>query len=142
MSIRDRILARPDLAELRAARDLDGLAAALNAEGIKDKQKRFITARAVMAECPGGVAILVALDGARSHPAVGSAVGWALTFLGQETGLDIGDPFTQGMVGTLVTLGILTSAQGDALKAMAQQPVLVSRDQVCHAVFNDDGTEK
>jgi hypothetical protein len=138
MSIRDRILARTDLADLRAARDLDKLAAALNAEGLLAPQQRFITARAVMAACPGGVEILDALENASSN----RAVAWALKFLGQEAGLDIGDPFTQGMVGELVRLTVLTATQGNALKAMAMQPVVVTRDQVKNAMFNDDGTEK
>ena len=142
MDIRTRILARPDLADLRAARDLDGLAARLNAEGLTAPHQRFITARAVMAGCPGGVAILSALDQARAHPLVGSAVSWALTFLSQEAGLDIGDPYTQGMVDSLVTLKILTDEQGAALKSMALQPVVATREQVNAAMYNDDGTEK
>ena len=142
MDIRTRILARPDLADLRAARDLDGLAAALNAEGLMAPHQRFITARAVMAGCPGGLVILAVLDHARMHAVVGPAVTWALTFLSQEAGLDIGDPFTQGMVDSLVTLKILTDEQGAALKAMALQPVVVTREQVKAAMFNDDGTEK
>lgn len=142
MDVRTRILARPELADLRAARDLDGLAAALNAEGLKAPHQRFITARAVMAGCPGGLGILAALDQARAHPAVGPAVTWALTFLSQEAGLDIGDPFTQGMVDNLVALELLTDGQGAALKAMAQQPVMVTRAQVNEAMFNPDGTEK
>lgn len=142
MGLRDRIIARADLVDLRAARDLDGLAAALNAEGLKAPHQRFITARAVMAGCPGGLAILAALDQARVHPAVGPAVTWALTFLSQEAGLDIGDPFTQGMVDSLVALGLLTGEQGAALKAMALQPVVVGRLEVESALFNPDGTEK
>ena len=142
MDIRARILARPDLADLRAARDLDKLAAALNAEGLMAPQQRFITARAVMAECPGGVGILVALEGAKAHPAVGQAVTWALTFLGQSAGLDIGDTYTQGMVDTLATLGVLTKLQAEALKSMALQPVTVHRLEVEAAMYNPDGTEK
>lgn len=142
MTLRDRIIARADLADLRAARDLDGLAAALNAEGLKAPHQRFITARAVMAGCPGGLAILGALDLARTHSVAGPAVTWALTFLSQEAGLDIGDPFTQGMVDNLVALELLTDGQGAALKVMALQPVMVTREQVNEAMFNPDGTEK
>jgi len=142
MDIRTRILARGDLAELRAARDLDGLAAALNAEGLQAPRQRFITARAVMASCPGGLPILAALDGAREHPVVGKAVAWALTFLGQEAGLDIGDPFTQEMVDHLVAFEILTDEQGAALKAMALQPVVVTRLDVEAAFYSPDGTER
>ena len=142
MDLRSRILARADLDELRAARDLDKLAAALNAEGLKAPRQRFITARAVMASCAGGLSILAALDGAREHSVVGKAVVWALTFLGQEAGLDIGDPFTQEMVDHLVAFEILTEEQGDALKTMALQPVVVSRLDVEAALYNPDGTER
>lgn len=142
MDIRARILARGDLNALRAARDLDALAAALNAEGLMAPRQRFITARAVMAGCLGGLAILAALDEARTHSVVGKAVSWALTFLGQEAGLDIGDPFTQQMVDNLVALEVLTDEQGAALKAMALHPVIVDRLEVEAALYNPDGTEK
>jgi len=142
MDIRTRILARDDLAGLRAARDLDKLADALNAEGVMAPQKRFITARAVMAACPGGIGILAALEGAREHSVIGKAVSWALTFLGQEAGLDIGDPFTQEMIDHAATFEILTEEESAALKALALQPVVVTRDQVNAAMFNPDGSEK
>jgi hypothetical protein len=138
MDIRTRILARSDLDGLRAERELDKLAAALNAEGLMAPQKRFITARAVMAACPDGIAVLDALENASAN----RAVAWALKFLGQEAGLDIGDPFTQGMVDHLVRTSVLTAAQGETLKAMALQPVVVTREQVNAAMFNDDSTEK
>lgn len=138
MSIRARILARTDLDAARAARNLDVLAAALNAENVKSVQQRFVTARAIMAECAGGVAILSALKANSADP----AISWALQFLGQEAGLDVGDPFTQGMVDQLVTGAVLTAAQGSALKAMAMQPLIVTREQVNAAMYNDNGTEK
>lgn len=137
MNIRDRILARPDLDEMRAKRDITGLAAALNAEGLQARQQRFVTARAVMANCADGVAILQALEGATSNP----AVAWAVRFLGQEAGLDIGDPYTQAMIDKLVNT-VLTPAQADALKALALQPVVVTQEQVARDMYNPDGTEK
>lgn len=138
MSIRDRVHARRDLDDYRAARDLDALTAALNAENLKALQQRFITARAVMAACPDGVAILGALQAASADP----AVGWALKFLGQEAGLDIGDPFTQSMVDQLVAGSVLTAQQGATLKAMALKPVIVDRLEVEAALYNRDTTEK
>lgn len=136
MSIRARILARTDLDAARAARNLDVLAAALNAENVKSIQPRFVTARAIMAEC--GVAILTALKANSADP----AISWALQFLGQEAGLDVGDPFTQGMIDQIVAGAVLTAAQGSALKAMAMQPLIVTRDEVNAAMYNDNGTEK
>lgn len=138
-SIRDRILARPDLAEAYAARDLDALTDGLNSQPELDVRPRFITARAVMAACADGVAILDALSTSAQQ---NSAVAWAMKFLGQDAGLDIGDPYTQGMVDKLVVLGVLSSAQGEQVKALAMQPVLLSRQDVEAAMFNPDGTEK
>jgi len=138
MDIRTRILARRDLDELRASRDIDALAMALNAEGLMAPQQRFVTARAVMATCTAGLEILDALEAAASN----RAVAWALKFLSQEAGLDIGDPYTLRTVDQLVVALVLTQEQGDALKAMALRPVVVTRDQVNAVMFNDDGTEK
>lgn len=138
MSIRERIIVRPDLAVLRSQRDCARLALALNAEGLSAPQQRFVTARGIMSGCADGVAILTALEAAQAN----KAVKWALTFLGQESGLDVGDPFTQGMIGQLVTAGVLTAAQGDQLKALALAPVVVTAQQVSDAMYNPDGTEK
>jgi hypothetical protein len=65
-----------------------------------------------------------------------------MRFLGQEAGLDIGDPYTQRMVDQLVAGEVLTEAQGQTLKALALQPVIVTQEQVATAVYNPDGTEK
>lgn len=139
MTIRDRILARPDLDALRAARDLGALAAALNAEALTAPQERYVTARTVLAECQDGPAILDALEAAQTTV---SAVKWAVTFLSQNSGLDIGNPVTLGMVDQLVTNSLLSAAQGQQLHALAMQPVLVTAAQVADAMYNLDGTEK
>lgn len=138
MGIRERILARPDLNELREAKEITGLAAALNAEGLKAPQQRFVTARAIMASCEGGMEILVALEGAAANP----AVAWAVRFLGQEAGLDIGDPYTQHMIDKVVADKVLTAAQGAALKAMALQPVVVTQEQVALEMYYPNGQER
>lgn len=139
MNIRDLILARPELGDMHAARDLDGLAAALNAQPAQELQPRFVTARTVLAECADGSAILDALTAAAEHV---SAVKWALNFLGKDSGLDVGNPATQGMIDQLVGAGALTADQAAELKSLAVQPVLVTRDQVNGAMYNPDGTEK
>lgn len=138
-SIRDRILARQDLADARAARDLDALAAGLNAQPESVVQSRFVTARAVMAGCADGIAILDALNDAAVQ---NSAVAWAVKFLGQEAGLDVGDPYTQSMIDELVKQNVLSQVQAEQLKALALRPVLVTRADVEAAMFNPDGTEK
>jgi hypothetical protein len=139
-TIRDRILARAELDVLRAARDITALAAALNAEvpPVMVAKQNFITARAVMAFCVDGVAILTALQSAAANP----AVGWALQFLGQEAGLDIGDPYTQAMVTQLAAAGVLSADQAEQLKALSLVPVVVTQEQVSTEMYNPDGTEK
>lgn len=140
MLIRDRINARPDLAELRAARDIDKLAAALNAEGLLAPQQRFITARVILSvHAVEGRAILTRL---RAAAAQDIGVEFAVLFLGQGDGLDIGDAATWRDIDGLVANQVLTSAQGALLKSLALQPVVVTREQVNAAMFNDDGTEK
>jgi hypothetical protein len=139
MLIRDRIFARRDLDGLREARDLDGLAAALNAAPEMTVQPRFVTARAVMAGCPDGVAILDALDAAAPH---NSAVRRAVAFLQQEAGLDVGDPYTQRMIGELADAHVLTESQAAQLKALALKPVYVDRLEIEAALYNRDTTEK
>lgn len=137
--IRDRILARTDLNDLRAARDLDGLSAALNAQPELAPKSRFITERGIMAECKDGNAILDALeDAAPSNSAIRRAVG----FLKQDAGLDIGAPYTLGMIQQLVAESVIPQDWADQLKALAMAPVLVSRLDVEAAMYNPDGSEK
>lgn len=138
MSIRDRILARADLAGAHATRDLDALAAGLNAQPVKVLQPRYITARTILAECPEGGLILAALD---SAAAANAAVKYAVRFLGQDSGLNVGDAVTQGMLDSMVGT-VLTQAQADQVKALAMLPELVTRMDVEAAMFNPDGTEK
>ena len=138
MDIKARVLARPDLNALRAARNIPALAAALNAEGLIAPRQRFVTARAIMALCPDGVAILTALEAAIAN----KAVKWAVTFLGQESGLDVGDPYTQWMIDQLVAASVLTSEQGIQLKALALVLVVVTQEQVALSLYNPDGSEK
>lgn len=138
MGVRERILARRDLDGSRAARDITTLASALNAEGVKSVQSRFVTARTILAECLDGVGILDALDAAKDN----RAVGWALQFLGQDSGLDVGEPVTQAMIEQLASVGVLTPDQGAQLKSLALQPLTVTQEQVALDMYNPDGSEK
>jgi hypothetical protein len=138
MTIRERILARADLADARAARDLDALAAGLNAQPDYMTQARYITARTILAECPDGGSILAALDAGAAQNA---AVKYAARFLGQDSGLNVGDPATLGMLDALVP-SVLTPAWAEQIKALAVQPVYVTRLDVEAAMYNPDGSEK
>lgn len=145
-AIRDRVRARPELDVMRANRDLDGLTAALNAEGLMAPSQRFVTSRAIMALCANGTEILDALD---KVSASNSTVRRAVKFLEQETGLDIGDPFvygtdsTPGMIDKLVTATVFDPSWAKQLKALALKPVIVTRLEVEADLYNlVDGTEK
>ncbi|MDQ2822738.1 MAG: hypothetical protein M3Y65_20565 [Pseudomonadota bacterium] len=137
-TIPERIRARADLNQMRIDRDITGLAAALNVDSPSVLQLRYVTARTVMSSCADGVDILSALQAAAEN----AAVRWALQFLGQNSGLDIGDPFTQGMVDQLVAGSVLSADQGAQLKAMAIAPLLVTQEQVAEEMYHPDGTEK
>lgn len=137
-SIRDRILARPDLADAHAARDLDAMAAGLNAQPETALQTRYITARTILSECGAGESILAALDVAAS---ASTAVKYAVRFLGQESGLNVGDPVTLAMLEGMVPQ-VLTQEQADQVRALAMLPVYVTRLDVEAALYNPDGTVK
>ena len=138
MTLQTEIVGRADCAAALAARDIDALARIVSVER-RANQSRFVTARTVLAECVGGQSILDALKAAAAG---NSAVNWAMTFLGQEGGLDVGNPATHAMIDQLVAGTALTAAQGAALKALANLPQIVSRSDVEAALFNADGTRK
>jgi hypothetical protein len=139
MSIKDRIINSPELQEARKARDLDALAAGLNAQGIKEVCSRFVTMRTITSECSDADAIINELASAAK---VSVSVAEMLGFLRSDSGMDVGHPNTQEKIDALVSLGALTEPYGDEMKNLALQPVVVTRDQVEAAMFNPDGTEK
>lgn len=134
MTLRDEILSRPDCADAVAARDLDAIAAIVSA-GRVAIQSRFVTARTILSEC--GAAGPGILDALTAASAVSSAVKWALTFLSQDSGLDVGNAVTQGMIDQLAGIGALTADQAAALKNLALQPAPVDRLAVEAALFKD-----
>lgn len=91
----------------------------LNANTQQLLRSRMVTARAILAECQGGAQILDKLESAATAV---TEVKWAVRFLQQEAGIDVGHPATQSMIGQLVERQILTDAEGAALKAMALRP--------------------
>jgi hypothetical protein len=92
----------------------------LNAVSTSMVKSRLVSARAVLAECgSGAAAILDKLDAASANI---SSVKWAMKFLQQEGGLDVGHPVTQAQLDALAAGGVLTQAEADALKNMAVQP--------------------
>lgn len=139
MGIRERILARRDLDHLRAARDLDKLAVALNAEGLRARGERYITMRTILGECQHGREIVIALrTAAPSDPIVDESV----HFLRDDSGFDVGHPNTAADLDRLVDAGVLRPEWRDELRALALVPVIVTRGEVNEAMFNPDGSEK
>jgi hypothetical protein len=137
--LRDEIVARADCAAAVTARDIDTIAALISA-GRMATQSRYVTARTVLADC--GLIGASILDSLEAAAAGNSAVKWAVKFLGQDSGIDVGNPATQYMIGQLQAAGALTQAQADALKELALQPAPVTRAQVSAALYNADGTQK
>lgn len=138
MNLHDEIHSRTDCAAALAAKDCQAIAATLSM-GRTATQSRFVTARTILSEC-GAIGPSI-LDSLEAIAASNSAVKWAVRFLGQDSGLDVGNPVTQYMIDQLV-IGGMPADQGAALKAMAIQSAPVTAQQVAAAVFNDDGTEK
>lgn len=137
-TIKERVLARSDLASAYAARDLDALTNGLNAQPETACQETFVTARAVLTRCASGPQIIAALD---ANTGTNILVKYAVEFLKQGAGIDIGDPAAQTMLDSLVP-GILTADYASQLKALSLKPVLVNRAQVEAALYNPDGSEK
>jgi hypothetical protein len=141
MGIRERIIASPDLQAARAARNLDALAAGLNAQGVTAIQSRFVTLRTIEVECADGDNIVSALAGASTTNAL---VGMFMSFLKQDSGLDIGLAKTISAINSLSSglSPVLTATQAAQLKNMAMRPVIVTRLEVEAAMYNLDGSEK
>jgi hypothetical protein len=110
-------------APLLSSGQLGAVCDLLNAQTQKKVQSRYVTARTILAELSDGAAVLDALDACPM-----SAVKWAMKFLGQDSGLDVGNPATQGMLDALSAAAVITASQAAELKAMAELPA--SRAQV------------
>ncbi|MEY8688452.1 MAG: hypothetical protein AB9M53_01050 [Leptothrix sp. (in: b-proteobacteria)] len=82
-------------------------------------RERFVTARGILAEVPGGAQILDKLEAVA--PAV-PEVKWALRFLVGELGIDIGHAQTRALIQALADQHVLTADDAAALLALAVQP--------------------
>lgn len=140
LTIRERILARSDIDELRDARDLDGIADALNAEQANNVSPRWVTGRTILAECPDAEDILAALEAVAAAGSV--ATRWVVRFLAGDPGVDMGNLATRMKTETLVSSGALPREQADQLLDLAVRPVVVTRLDVEAALYNPDGSEK
>jgi hypothetical protein len=103
----------------------------LNAPARSGVQSRFLTARTVLAEMGAAGADL--LDKLEAAAAYVPAVRWAMLFLKQEggsatSGIDVGYPGTRSLIDQLAAGGLISTAEADALKALAIQPMSRARE--------------
>ncbi len=103
-----------------AGKSDDEVAAMLNTPQFPAIKSRFINARSVLSEISDSAAILDKLEVAATEI---SAVKWAMMFLQQDDGINIGDPATQAQLDELAEGGILTEDEATALKNMALQNI-------------------
>lgn len=95
----------------------------LNERKFQAAKTRMVTARGIMASYGiGPTQGALFLDKLESLSANIPALKWAMKFLQQETGLDVGEPATQIMLTSLIGVGGITQAEVDGVKAMAIQP--------------------
>ena len=123
--------------ELLAGQDADAIAAAVNV-GRTRVAPRLGGIGAVM-ETLGAVDGPLVLDALDSLKATLPAVRWGWVLL-ERGELDFGSTVTRQMIDGLVMGGVMTEAQGLAIKALAEQPDPVTEFDVRRAIWADDGS--
>ena len=122
--------------ELLASRDSDAIAALVSV-GRTSIVPRLGGIGAVM-ETLGAVDGPVVLDALDSLKATLPAVKWGWVLL-ERGELDFGSVVTRQLIDGLVMGGVMTDAQGLAIKSLAEQPDPVSEFDVRRAIWADDG---
>lgn len=122
--------------ELLASRDADAIAALVSV-GRTSIVPRLGGIGAVM-ETLGAVDGPVVLDALDSLKATLPAVKWGWVLL-ERGELDFGSVVTRQLIDGLVMGGVMTDAQGLAIKSLAEQPDPVSEFDVRKAIWADDG---
>ena len=136
MTLLDEIKAKCS-PELLASRDSDAIAALVSV-GRTSIVPRLGGIGAVM-ETLGAVDGPVVLDALDSLKATLPAVKWGWVLL-ERGELDFGSVVTRQLIDGLVMGGVMTDAQGLAIKSMAEQPDPVSEFDVRRAIWADDGS--
>lgn len=146
------VQASPELTAMAKATppDLAGLAAALSAGRTKVQAPHMVSARGLAGKFAGGPlaaeGVLMKLEGARDamlagdaqQKVMGSLLRRQLGFLAGE-GLDFGDATLRSMLDQFGALGLITVAEADHLKALAEVPDVVTPRDVDMAIKTDDG---
>lgn len=95
----------------------------LNTQSQTMVKPKMITARGIMSSYGIGTSAgAVFLDKLDALSASIPALKWAMKFLQQDAGIDIGDSATQQMLDSLVGVGGITLAEVSGVKAIALQP--------------------
>ncbi len=105
---------------------------------------RHVNHLSMMAEIDSNVAATI-LDKLEAASSTFSTVKWALYSIKSESGIDVGHPSTRNQIDALVAAGILTSSEGNAIKAMAERmgsraevlwgiDTVISHEQVAEAL--------
>ena len=95
----------------------------LNERKFQAAKTKMVTARGIMASYGiGPTQGALFLNKLESLSANIPALKWAMKFLQQETGIDVGESATQAMLTSLIGVGGITQAEVDGVKAMAIQP--------------------
>lgn len=136
MTLLDEIKAKCS-AELLASQDADAIAAAVNV-GRTRISPRLGGIGAVM-ETLGSVDGPLVLDALDSLKVTLPSVRWGWVLL-ERGELDFGSTVTRQMIDGLVMGGVMTEAQGLAIKALAEQPDPVTEFDVRCAIWGDDGS--
>ena len=123
--------------ELLASQDADAIAAVVNV-GRTRVAPRLGGIGAVM-ETLGAVDGPLVLDALDSLKATLPAVRWGWVLL-ERGELDFGSTVARQMIDGLVMGGVMTEAQGLAIKALAEQPDPVTEFDVRRAIWADDGS--
>ena len=123
--------------ELLASRE-HGAIAAVFSEGRTTVVPRLGGIGAVM-ETLGAVDGPLVLDALDSLKGTVPAVKWGWVLL-ERGELDFGSTVTRQLIDGLVMGGVMTEAQGLAIKALAEQPDPVTEFDVRRAIWADDGS--
>lgn len=114
-ALKDEIESGP-LAQECSGKSDGEIADILNDRRFAGVKSRFVTARTILAEVPGGAAILDKLEAAA--PAIPD-LKWAMRFIAGETGIDIGHAGTRANLEALAATGVITADEALALLQMA-----------------------
>lgn len=134
-ALRAQVRSDPACAAPLAARDIDALTAILSAGRTRPSQTEI--GNGTIIDTIGLTDGTALLDAIHAQP----AYKYVIPLLEQGR-LKVGSGVVREALVELVAGNVLTQSDADALYALGVEPDLLSRQDVCDALFNPDGTEK